>query len=208
MNIRRSMIALTLALSAAAHAPAADVRQSKAPSPAQDVIAFWKEAGPALWFAKDPEFDARFRSRFVSLYEAAARRDLASWERSPDGALALLILLDQYPRNSFRGTPRMYATDGLARQVANRAIEAGYDRMAPQELRVFFVLPLAHSEQMADQERSVALARRLGPADVAHAEHHRDIVRRFGRFPHRNKILGRINTVEEQEYLDNGGYAG
>jgi uncharacterized protein (DUF924 family) len=122
--------------------------------------------------------------------------------------LALVILLDQYPRNSFRDTPRMYVSDALARKVAHAAIEFGYDRRVPQDLQKFFVLPFAHSEQLADQERAVALAKRLAPEDAAHAEHHRDIVRRFGRFPHRNKILGRISTPEEQHYLDNGGYAG
>jgi uncharacterized protein (DUF924 family) len=203
MKTYTSIVALTLASVAALGQP-----QHQTSAQAWDVITFWEEAGPALWFAKDPEFDKRFRERYLSLYESAARGELAHWAQTPDGALALVLLLDQYPRNSFRGTPRMYATDDLARKIAADAIAAGYDRMAAEELQKFFVLPFAHSEGLADQQRSVELARRLGPDDLAHAEHHRDIVQRFGRFPHRNKILGRKSTPEEQHYLDNGGYAG
>jgi len=175
---------------------------------AMAVVSFWIEAGPALWFAKDAKFDARFRERFLRQHEAAARGELQHWQNSADGALALVILLDQFPRNAFRGTPRMYDTDALARETARTAFSAGYDQQIATELRKFFVLPYAHSEDLADQERSVALARRIGADDLAHAEHHRDIVRRFGRFPHRNAILGRTSTTEEQQYLANGGYAG
>ena len=172
------------------------------------VVAFWVDAGPALWFAKDKEFDARFRNRFLREHESAARGELQHWQSTPDGALALVLLLDQFPRKAFRGTPRMYDTDALARQVARDSFAAGYDQKIPIELRKFFVLPLAHSEDLADQERSVALARRMNPDDLAHAEHHRDIVRRFGRFPHRNSILGRESTPAELEYLANGGFQG
>jgi len=172
------------------------------------VVAFWIDAGPALWFAKDKEFDARFRDRFLKDHEAAARGELRHWQRTADGALALVLLLDQFPRNAFRGTPRMYQTDALARRVARQSFAAGYDREIAVELRKFFVLPLAHSEDPADQDQSVALARRMNPEDLAHAEHHRDIVMRFGRFPHRNQILGRKSTAEEREYLANGGYTG
>ena len=172
------------------------------------VVAFWKEAGAAKWFAKDAEFDRRFRERFLLDHESAARGELQHWQSTPDGALALVILLDQFPRNAFRDTPRMYDTDALARRVANTAFAAAYERRVPKELQKFFILPFAHSEDLADQERSVALARRTSADDLAHAEHHRDIVRRFGRFPHRNHILGRDTTPEEQRYLDNGGYQG
>jgi uncharacterized protein (DUF924 family) len=177
-------------------------------SEASRVVAFWREAGPALWFAKDPAFDARFRERFLLDHEAAARGELAQWQSTAEGALALVLLLDQFPRNAFRGTARMYDTDAMARKVANTAFAAGYDQGIERDLRKFFVLPFAHSEDLADQERAVALARRIGPDDLAHAQHHRDIVRRFGRFPHRNAILGRESTAEEREYLANGGYAG
>jgi len=178
------------------------------PTEAAAVVDFWRDAGTALWFAKDPEFDRRFRERFLTLYDMAARGDLASWPATPDGTLALLLLLDQFPRNAFRGTPRMYATDAMARAFAGTAIAAGHDRRVPPELRLFFYLPFAHSEDLADQERSVALNRRLGQPNLSHAERHRDIVRRFGRFPHRNPILGRTTTPEEQRFLDDGGFAG
>lgn len=177
-------------------------------SRASEVLEFWKQAGPALWFAKDDAFDQRFRERFLQDHEAAARGELMYWQSTAEGALALVILLDQFPRNAFRGTPRMYETDAMARKVAGTAFAAGYDSLIPRELRKFLVLPFAHSEDLVDQERAVALARRIGPDDLAHAEHHRDIVRRFGRFPHRNRILGRESTPEEQRYLDNGGYQG
>jgi uncharacterized protein (DUF924 family) len=181
--------------------PAADPEALK-------VVAFWKDARPARWFAKDTEFDRVFRERFLRDHEAAARGELMQWQSSAEGALALVILLDQFPRNAFRDTPRMYDTDAMARKVANTAFSAGYDQAMPKDLRKFFVLPFAHSEDLADQDRAVALARRTGPDDLAHAEHHRDIVRRFGRFPHRNKILGRETTPEEKEYLEHGGYQG
>ena len=175
---------------------------------ARDVLKFWRAAGPEMWFAKDEKFDERFRVRFLVAHEAAARGELEHWLATAEGALSLVILLDQFPRNAFRNTPRMYDTDTLARKAAAKALAAGYDQRLPRELRKFFVLPYAHSEDLADQERAVALARRIGPDDLAHAEHHRDIVRRFGRFPHRNQILGRETTPEEQQYLDKGGYRG
>lgn len=188
-------------------APAA-TQPAQPPSEAKALVAFWKAAGPALWFAKDPAFDRRFRESFAALYEAAARSELDSWLLTPEGALALCLLLDQYPRNSFRGTKRMYATDELARSAADAAIRSGHDLAVELELALFMYLPLGHSESLADQERSVALAKRLGPRSLEHAQGHRDIVRRFGRFPHRNPILGRSMKPEEQRFLDQGGFAG
>ena len=196
------------AMNPAAEPAASNANQELTSPTARDVLKFWRAAGPALWFAKDAEFDARFRERFLTDHEAAARGELEHWMATPEGALALVILLDQFPRNAFRGTTRMYDTDALARRAAGIAFAAGYDQRIPRELRQFFVLPFAHSEDLADQERSVALARRIGPATLAHAEHHRDIVRRFGRFPHRNAILGRESTPEERRYLEDGGYQG
>jgi uncharacterized protein (DUF924 family) len=223
MNTHNSFFALTLigAAATAAAQPAstpqatstamqanAETNSFKTHARALEVLAFWKAAGPAMWFAKDAAFDAKFRNRFLLDHEAAARGELAQWQSTPEGALALVVLLDQFPRNAFRDTPRMYATDALARKVASIAVSMGFDQQVPLELRKFFVLPFAHSEDLADQERSVAIARRISPDDLAHAQHHYDIVQRFGRFPHRNKILGRTSTQEEQQYLDNGGYAG
>jgi uncharacterized protein (DUF924 family) len=170
-----------------------------------DVVAFWQRSSDR-WFSKDPAFDAELAHRFLQAHVDAAAGRLDSWLDNAAGALALVILVDQFPRNAFRGTPRMYATDRLARFFADRAVAAGYDAQVPRELRLFFYLPFAHSEELADQERSVALHRHLGY--TANAERHRGIIRRFGRFPHRNAILGRATTSEERRYLEGGGFAG
>jgi uncharacterized protein (DUF924 family) len=189
--------------------PAAGLRhRADGPGDPVAVVDFWRDSGPARWFAKDPAFDREFRERFLSWHEAAARGKLAHWQAAATGALALLLLLDQFPRNAFRGTPRMYATDTMARTLAAAAIDAGHDRAVETELQFFFYLPFAHSEALADQERSVALARRLGQPHLAKAEGHRDIVLCFGRFPHRNPIFGRPMTPAEQRFLDDGGFAG
>jgi len=178
------------------------------PTPA-DVLAFWRAAGPDKWFSKSDAFDAAIRDRFLPSYEAAAAGRLSHWETTPDGALALVILLDQFPRNMFRGSARVYAADALARGVAERAIARGLDRQVPNSDRQFFYLPFEHSEDLADQERGLALFRASGDAEALKwAEHHADIIRRFGRFPHRNSILGRASTPQEQAFLDGGGFAG
>jgi uncharacterized protein (DUF924 family) len=178
------------------------------PAEARAVVDFWRTAGPGLWFAKNDDFDRQFRERFLAAHEVAACGEMAATARSGDGAMALVILLDQFPRNAFRGTSRMYATDRHARLIAEAAIMAGHDLAFDNELARFFYLPFAHSEDLADQERSVTLARRLGEPDLSHALSHRDIIRRFGRFPHRNPILGRAMTGKEQHYLENGGFKG
>jgi len=172
------------------------------------VVAFWRQAGPERWFAKDDAFDADFRARFLDLHLAAARRAHDDWLGSAEGALALMILLDQFPRNCFRGSAQMYATDPLARHCADRAIAAGLDQQVTPDLRLFFYLPFAHSENLTDQDRSVALGKVLGGDPLEHAEGHRAIIRRFGRFPHRNALLGRDTTAEEQAFLDEGGFKG
>jgi uncharacterized protein (DUF924 family) len=169
---------------------------------AVEVARFWQEAGPERWFAKDESFDAACRARFLETYEAAARGDLGEWELSPEGALAVVLLLDQFPRNIFRGTRRIYATDPTAVLAAERAIEKGYDRMVDPALRHFFYLPFMHAEELHQQERCVSLCRELGDPEQIHwAEHHRDIIARFGRFPHRNALLGRESTAEEEAFL-------
>jgi uncharacterized protein (DUF924 family) len=186
--------------------PPADQAPAAAPD---DVVTFWLAAGPDKWFKKDDAFDAEIRRLFLASYEAARAGRLAGWENTPHGALALLILLDQFPRNMFRGTAQMYATDAEARAVAERAISRGFDRQVSPVQRQFFYLPFEHSESLADQERAVALFRAVGPAETLKwAELHHDIIRRFGRFPHRNAILGRQTTAEEQAFLDGGGFAG
>lgn len=169
---------------------------------------FWRDAGPDRWFLKDHAFDAEFRERFLHLHTAAASRKLDHWAETAEGSLALMILLDQFPRNSFRGTAHMYATDPLARFFARAALAKGHDLGVEQDLRVFFYLPLTHSENLDDQERAVELNIPLGPETSRHAVVHRDIILKFGRFPHRNPELGRDTTPEEQAFLDEGGFAG
>jgi uncharacterized protein (DUF924 family) len=174
-----------------------------------DILAFWQAAGPDKWFTKDPAFDAEIRQRFLAAHEAAALGRLAAWEESPGGALALVILLDQFPRNIFRGDARTYATDSLACAVADRAIARGYDRQFALPERLFFYMPFMHAETLADQERCVALFEAAGEIGwMKYAIEHADIIRRFGRFPHRNLLLDRITTPEEQAFLDAGGFAG
>jgi len=174
---------------------------------AAEVVDFWR-ASSGHWFSKSAAFDRRFRERFLTAHEAAAAGQLDAWAATPEGALALLILLDQFPRNAFRGSARMYATDARARQHARAALARGdMDRVEPA-LRLFFCLPFAHAENLADQDLSVQLNARLGPVWKSHALGHRDIIRRFGRFPHRNPLLGRTTTAAEQAFLDGGGFAG
>jgi uncharacterized protein (DUF924 family) len=179
------------------------------PSAPDAVLAFWRAAGPDKWFVKDEAFDAEIRARYLAAHEAAAAGQLSAWEDTPEGAFALLLLLDQFPRNMFRRTPRAFATDPQARAVADRAIARGFDaHFTPPERRVFY-LPLMHAEDIAAQERCVALCRDCGDVEgLKYAEEHADIIRRFGRFPHRNAILGRATTAEERRFLDDGGFAG
>ncbi|MBS0427241.1 MAG: DUF924 family protein [Proteobacteria bacterium] len=174
-----------------------------------DVVTFWRDAGPSAWFKKNPDFDRRFRERFHDAHFAAARREHDAWvTQEPHSALALMLLLDQYPRNAFRGTGHMYATDPLARHYADRLVAQGFDQRIEESLRLFCYLPFAHSEDMSDQQRSLALNRALSAESGDHAQGHLDIIRRFGRFPHRNHLLGRTTTTEEQAFMDAGGFAG
>jgi uncharacterized protein (DUF924 family) len=177
-------------------------------TPPDAVAAFWAPLGMEVWFGKDPAFDRQFRELFALQHQAAAAGELMPWLTSPAGAFSLVILLDQYPRNAFRGTPRMYATDALARLVADAALAQGHDRQFGTDLRGFFYLPFAHSEDLADQERSVALCAGLPEPGPSHSRGHRDTIARFGRFPHRNPILGRKMTPEEADWLAAGGFAG
>ena len=174
-----------------------------------DVISFWREAGPERWFEKDEDFDRTIRSKFLAFHEAAARSELAALEESPEGALALVVLLDQFPRNMFRGSVHAFATDPLARAVANRALVRGFDQAIEKMMQPFFYLPFMHSELLADQDRSVRLHEAFGDVErLKYAEAHRTIVFKFGRFPHRNRALGRDTTPAEQTFLDDGGFAG
>lgn len=176
-------------------------------APAQ-VVAFWQDAGPKRWFKKNARFDALFRQQFACEYQAAAAQRLNSWQHSAPGCLALLILLDQYPRNAFRETPRAFATDDLAHAVAKTALAAGFDQQTAAPLQAFFYLPFIHSERLADQELSLRLCQALGKDNREAAQTHRDIIARFGRFPHRNHVLGRTSTADELQFLATGGFAG
>jgi uncharacterized protein (DUF924 family) len=173
------------------------------------VLSFWRAAGPEKWFNKDDTLDADIRARFLPLYESAVAGALAAWETHANGAFALILLLDQFPRNMFRGSARAFATDAMARAVAERAIAKGFDQSVGLPERRFFYLPFMHSEDLADQERSIALCEAAGDADgVAYARIHADIIRRFKRFPHRNQALGRKSSADEEIFLADGGFAG
>jgi uncharacterized protein (DUF924 family) len=175
---------------------------------AQRIVAFWREAGPERWFTRNAAFDAQCEA-FLPTHLRAARRELEDWLQDAAGALALVLLLDQIPRNVYRGSAHAYATDGLARHYAGHAIEAGFDAGVDPALRVFFYLPFEHSEVPADQRRSLELHTRLPGADAGEwARLHAEIIERFGRFPHRNAALGRVTSAEEQAFLDEGGFAG
>ena len=173
-----------------------------------EILAFWRNAGPARWYSRDDAFDAEVRRRFLGLWQRAAAGELSSWETSDDGALALVIVLDQFPRNMFRDDIRTYASDAQAREVAHRAVERGVDARIDGALREFLYLPFMHSEHLADQLRCIELSRAAGHTEsLKWAEHHADIIRRFGRFPHRNGLLGRATTPDEQAFLDQGGFS-
>jgi uncharacterized protein (DUF924 family) len=175
---------------------------------AAEVVRFWKDAGQKAWFEKDKTFDTTFHDSFLDLHYAAAARELDGWMEHPEGALALMILLDQFPRNCFRNTGHMFATDPLARHFARAAVAAGHIEKVDWELQIFFLLPFEHSEDLADQHLSVEL---FAPHDedyLRYAVVHRDIIEKFGRFPHRNPALGRETTVEEKAFLESGGFSG
>jgi uncharacterized protein (DUF924 family) len=161
-----------------------------------------------IWFQQKDDFDAQIAARFTQAQASAATGALDFLADTAPGALALVLLLDQLPRNIHRGTPEAFVSDAKARVITNAAIAQGFDQALLPVQRLFLYLPFMHSEERGDQERSVALCQSLG-ADfgntLAYAEHHRDIIRRFGRFPHRNLILGRASTAEEEAFLKTPG---
>jgi uncharacterized protein (DUF924 family) len=174
-----------------------------------DILHFWRAAGAAKWFKKSTAFDEAIRLKFEPVHHAAARGEYDAWAATADGALALLILLDQFPRNLYRGSGHAFATDGKARAIARAAVAAGFQHEVEADLAQFFVLPFEHSEDPADQAEAIRLATELGHADTLKwAKLHGDIIARFGRFPHRNACLGRATRPEEQQYLDEGGFSG
>ena len=175
----------------------------------RDVLDFWFGAGKEKWFAKSDEFDAEISEKFQNCHEVARAGGLDHWCETAEGMLALIILLDQFPRNMYRGSPDMFAADAKALAVAREAVARGIDAEVPVAARQFIYMPFMHSEQLKDQEECVSLFSNAGlEENISYAEDHRDIVARFGRFPHRNKILARETSDEEQAFLDDGGFAG
>lgn len=178
-----------------------------------DVLDYWfSDRARRLWFDKNDAFDEEIRQRFGTLTEEAIAGTHGEWASSPDGALALVIALDQFPRNIFRGSPRAFAGDSRARAYADQAVRHGFDRQLPLERRSFLYMPFQHSESLEDQQRSVDLftrwvsdhpdaARASAENDLTYAHRHFEIVARFARFPHRNAILGRESTPEEVAFL-------
>lgn len=174
-----------------------------------EVVSFWLGQSETTWFTADPAFDAKVSGRFAGLLERAKAGSLDHWADSAEGALALVILLDQMSRNIHRDEPEMFAADEKALMVARQAIERGFDRELPKHKRRWLYMPFMHSEDLADQERSVELFTRAGLAEsVSFAMDHAEIIRRFGRFPHRNAILGRRTSPEEAAFLAGGGFSG
>lgn len=175
---------------------------------AQDVVNFWLSAGFEKWFQKDDAFDAEIKRRFGDAVEAAARGEFSHWCATPRGVLAVVILLDQFPRNLHRNSGEAFKYDPLARAAALAAIDAGHDMALPEGERSWFYMPLMHSEDIADQDLCVELVRERLPANAAtlkFAQLHRDLIHRFGRFPHRNPLLGRTPTEAEEIYLSSDG---
>ncbi len=170
----------------------------------QDVIEFWyTPAHRKFWFASTPEMDEIIRSRFETTWEAARSQQLDHWQQTPEGCLALTIVLDQFPLNMYRNTTESFATEQQAVAITRHAITQGFDQQLPGDRLAFLYMPLMHSEHLDDQNESVRLFSAAGLQDNARfARHHRDLIRRFGRFPHRNIILGRTSTPEEIEYLE------
>jgi len=180
-------------------------------STVDEVISFWvEEVGPKGWYAVDDALDAQIRDRFLSLWEKARDERLGRWASCARGALAFIIVTDQFPRNMFRGDARAFATDAMARQVAARGCHLGFDQQTPEPQRQFFYLPLMHSESQMDQDRSVRMfllnMTDTGAENLLHARAHRAVIREFGRFPYRNDALGRVTTERERAFLEQGGY--
>jgi len=174
-----------------------------------DILHFWFEETPEKdWFQGGEAFDAKIKERFRSVYDSAAAGAFESWAEDAQGALALCIVLDQFPRNMFRGSAQAFASDDHALRVARQAVERGFDRELSPVQRRFLYLPFEHSEDLADQKRSVALFETIREEDELgydYALRHLDVIERFGRFPHRNAALGRTNTAEEEDYLSQPG---
>ena len=175
---------------------------------AGEVLTFWQEAGPESWYRQDAPFDRTIRDRFGALWDPACAGGCDHWAMGPKGALGLIVLTDQLPRNMFRDSPRAFASDARALRIAASALNHGWDLRVAEPMRQFFYLPFMHSEMLTDQDRSVRLfkARMEGGDNLLHARAHREVIRRYGRFPYRNAALGRVSTPQEEVFLHAGGY--
>ncbi|WP_323782590.1 DUF924 family protein [Thalassovita sp.] len=178
---------------------------------AEEILTYWlDEVGPAGWYAVDQKIDDTIRKRFEEAWREACEGAYALWLTYPSGALAYIILMDQFPRNMFRGSAEAFASDSAALAAAKNAIDHGWDMKIDEPARQFFYMPLMHSENLCDQERCVRLmcARmpEAGAGNLVHAKAHRDVIREFGRFPYRNQALDRHDTAHESEFLAAGGY--
>ncbi|MBI1274408.1 DUF924 family protein [bacterium] len=173
----------------------------------QQVLDFWFAPGrEEQWFAPSPALDEEIRARFAQVYESARSGKLQAWKKTPEGLLALILVLDQFPRNMFRDNPQAFATDRMAIDLSRHGLEHEQELHLPPIWRIFFYMPLMHSEMLTEQELSVAMYERLGfPANLEFARQHHYIIKHFGRFPHRNHILGRASTPEEEEFLTQPG---
>lgn len=176
---------------------------------AQDILDFWfEDTQPAQWFQINPDFDAAITERFSDAYDKAARGIFDDWKTDPEECLALCILLDQFPRNMYRNTPKAFATDGKALVIAKFALSKGFDQVLSPLKRRFLYLPFEHSENLNDQRKCVELFEKMkkdDPLGYDYALRHLKVIEKYGRFPHRNKILSRMNTPEEEEYLAQAG---
>jgi uncharacterized protein (DUF924 family) len=174
-----------------------------------EIVAFWREAGYDRWYGRDDAFDAEVRQHFLETWQKAAAGELSSWEGSDEGALALVIVLDQFPRNLFRGDALTYSSDALAREVAGRAIDRRVEARIESALRQFLYLPFMHSEHLPDQLRCIELLQRDSDAEsLKYAHGHADIIRRFGRFPHRNRMLGARPPPTSRPFWTRAGFPG
>ncbi len=181
-------------------------------TPTDEILTFWFGAPESpeygtyrvLWFQSSPQLDAEIREKFGDMYEQAVKGELQAFSQTPQGTLALIILLDQFSRNMYRGTVRAFASDAQALALAKHAVEKGFDRQLLPVQRMFCYLPFEHSENLEDQDKSIELFQSLGNEEVlVYAQQHRDLIAQFGRFPHRNGILGRKNTPAEEAFLAN-----
>ncbi len=176
---------------------------------ALEVLEFWFKSGPSAWWRKDPEFDLAIKERFGDLVKPAAAREIDFWRNKSQSCLALVLILDQFSRNLFRGSDKAFAQDNYALELAKYGVEKGFDKNEPAAIYDFFYMPYMHSEKLEDQKICVDLFRAKGnEASLKAAIEHQDSITRFGRFPHRNLVMGRKTTSEEQTFLDSGGFSG